>query len=198
MEQAWPEDLPWMAAKEELRAINVHLNSTAAEPSFVWRTIQLSARDLPSLVRLDEEFLGYVKRCQQEAYTEDLSRLQEKKPLRSTSNLLSFTPILDEDGVIWLGGRLSRAKLPRCAAQPMLPRKYPFSRKIIRAFHESMLHVGTDFVQESKRVVPCKRALLDFALLDDVRARSCKTRPERMHPVSALQTKGRSTNHGGC
>jgi hypothetical protein len=111
-EQAWPEDLPWMAAKEELRAINVHLNSTAVEPSFDWRTIQLSARDLPALVRLDEEFLGYVKRCQQEAYTEDLSRLQEKKPLRCTSNLLSFTPILDEDGVIWLGERLSRAKLP--------------------------------------------------------------------------------------
>jgi hypothetical protein len=29
---------------------------------------------------------------------------------------------------------------------PMLPGKHPFSRNIIRAFHESMHHVRTDFV----------------------------------------------------
>ena len=146
-EPAWPEDLPWMAAKEELRAVHVHLNSATTEPPFDWRTIQLTARDLPALIRLDGEFLGYVKRCQQEAYTEDLDRLQKKKPLRSTSNLLTFTPFLDQEGVIRLGGRLSRAKMPyEVLHPPMLPGKHPFSRNIIRAFHESMHHVGTDFV----------------------------------------------------
>ncbi len=35
-EPAWPEDLPWMAAKEELRVVHVHLNSTANSLNAHW------------------------------------------------------------------------------------------------------------------------------------------------------------------
>jgi hypothetical protein len=88
-----------------------------------------------------------VKRSQQEAYPEELKRLQKNKMLRPTSQLLSLTPFLDEAGVLWLGGRLSRAKLPYDVLHPpILPGKHPLARLIIRAFHESMPHVGTDFV----------------------------------------------------
>ncbi|XP_046459823.1 uncharacterized protein LOC124206177 [Daphnia pulex] len=148
-EPAWPKDLPWMAAKEELRSVHVHLNSTAVEPPtvFNWKDVKISAQDIPALIRLEGEFLNLVKQSQREVYSEELKRLQQTKPLRSTSPLLPLTPFLDESGVLRLGGRLSRAKLPYDVMHPpLLSGKHPLSRMIIRAFHDSMHHLGTDFV----------------------------------------------------
>ena len=106
-EPAWPKDLPWMAAKEELRSVHVHLNSTAVEPPtvFNWKDVKISAQDIPALIRLEGEFLKLVKQSQQEVYFEEVKRLQQTKPLRSTSPLLPLTPFLDESGVLRLGGR---------------------------------------------------------------------------------------------
>ena len=60
---------------------------------------------------------------------------------------MSLTPFLDDEGVLRLGGRLSRAKLPYDVLHPpILPGKHPLARMIIRAFHESMHHMGTEFV----------------------------------------------------
>jgi hypothetical protein len=54
---------------------------------------------------------------------------------------------MDEAGVLRLGGRLGRAKLPYDVLHPpILSGKHPLARLIIRAFHESMHHFGTDFV----------------------------------------------------
>ncbi|KAI9551306.1 hypothetical protein GHT06_002506 [Daphnia sinensis] len=148
-EAAWPTDLPWMTAKEELRSIHVHLNSTAVEQStaFNWKDVKITANDIPALIRLEGEFLNHVRRSQREVYPEELKRLQQEKSLRPTSPLLPLTPFLDEFGVLRLGGRLSRAKLPYDVLHPpILSGKHPFSRMIIRAFHESMHHLGTDFV----------------------------------------------------
>ena len=87
-EQAWPKDVLCMAAKEKLRAVQVHLSSAAIQPSFRWRMIQSASQDLPFLIRLDEEFQGYVKRYQQKVYQGGRNRLHQKKRLHSTSNLL--------------------------------------------------------------------------------------------------------------
>jgi hypothetical protein len=138
-----------MAAKEELRSVHVHLNSTAVEPPtvFNWKDVKISAQDIPALIRLEGEFLNLVKQSQREVYSEELKRLQQTKPLRSTSPLLPLTPFLDESGVLRLGGRLSRAKVPYDVMHPpLLSGKHPLSRMIIRAFHDSMHHLGTDFV----------------------------------------------------
>jgi len=78
-ESGWPTDLPWMAAKEELRSIHVHFNLTAAEQSMA-RGPDISS--LPALILLEGEFLDLVKRSQQEAYPEELKKLQQKKMLR--------------------------------------------------------------------------------------------------------------------
>ena len=52
-----------------------------------------------------------------------------------------------EAGVLRLGGLLGREKLPYDVLHsPILPGKHPLAKLIIRAFHESMHHFGTDFV----------------------------------------------------
>ncbi|XP_045031054.1 uncharacterized protein LOC123473776 [Daphnia magna] len=144
-EENWPIDLPWTVAKEELRAAHVHLSVT--EPAFDWTAIKITARDLPALIRLKAPYDELMKRCQQESYHCELDRLKRKKPIRPTSALLQLTPILDEKGVLRLGGRLGRAKLPYDILHPpILPGRQPFARGVIQAFHESMHHAGTDFV----------------------------------------------------
>ena len=54
-ESVWPTDLPWMAAKEELRSAHVHFNLTAAEQSRAkeLRDVRISAQELPALIRLE-------------------------------------------------------------------------------------------------------------------------------------------------
>ncbi len=124
-------------------------NSTAVEKSRAkeWRDVRISAKDLPALIRFEGEFLDLVKRSQQEAYQEELKRLQQKKMLRPTLQLLSLTPFMAEAGVLRLGGLLGREKLPYDVLHsPILPGKHPLAKLIIRAFHESMHHFGTDFV----------------------------------------------------
>ena len=148
-ETNWPQDLPWMAAKKELRSAHVHFNLGADKPadSFDWGALKFSSHDLAAVIRLEGEYLELLKRCQREVYPEEMERLTRKKAIRPTSSLMSLTPFLDDEGVLRLGGRLSQAKLPYDVLHPpILPGKHPLARMIIRAFHESMHHMGTDFV----------------------------------------------------
>ncbi len=151
------KDLPRMSAKEELRSIHVHLNSTAVEPTtvFNWKDVKISAQDIPALIRLEGEFLNLVKQSQREVYSEELKKLKQTKQL---------THFLDKSGVLRLRGRLSRAKLPYDVLHPpLLSGKHPLSRMIIRAFRDSMHHLGTDFVLSHVRQlfwVTCGRELV--------------------------------------
>ena len=148
-EDKWPQDLPWMAAKKELRSAHVHFTLGAEKPAdpFDWGALKLSSHDLSAVIRLEGEYLDLLKRCQREVYPEEMERLTRKKAIRPTSSLLSLTPFLDDEGVLRLGGRLGRAKLPYDVLHPpILPGRHPLARMIIRAFHESMHHMGTDFV----------------------------------------------------
>lgn len=169
----WPPDLPWMVVQDEMKAVHVHFGSSTPCD---WNSVTLNLRDLPTLIRLDGRYHALVQQCQQEAFPEEMARLTKRKQLRSTSSLLPLNPFLDEDGLIRLGGRLARAKLPYDRIHPpILPGRHPFARLIIRVFHESMHSAGTDFLlahiqqhfwliagreavkRERKECVPCRR-----------------------------------------
>ena len=82
-----------------------------------------------------------------EAFTKELRCLQKNQSLPSNSNLLGLAPILGSDGLLRLGGRAGRAKLPyEQLHPPLLPGKHPLTTKIIRAFHQYLKHVGTHFL----------------------------------------------------
>ena len=135
-----------MAVTEEIRSIRSHYNASS-DPNLDWESIKLSASDLSKFVKFEDEALELVRRCQIETYQDDLNRLKKGKTLRPSSSLLSLTPILGKDGLLRLGGRIGRAKLPYDNLHPpLLPGRHPLARKIIEAFHEKLKHVGTDFV----------------------------------------------------
>jgi hypothetical protein len=92
------------------------------------------------------------KRCQQEMYPNELEILTRKKVIRPTSNLLPRNPFLVDEGVLYLAVRLSRAQLPYYVLHPpIIPGRDPIAQMVIRAFHESIHHMGTEFVLANVR-----------------------------------------------
>ena len=144
-ESEWPVDLPWMAINEEMRAARSFTATQIVTTD--WSKVHLSQEDIPALCRLKDDFLDLIKKCQAESFGEDLRRLQNKKSLYSTSSILALAPILNEDGLLRLGGRAGRAKLPYDQLHPpLLSGQHPLAEKIVKAFHENLKHVGTDFL----------------------------------------------------
>ncbi|XP_057368283.1 uncharacterized protein LOC130689299 [Daphnia carinata] len=134
-----------MAVLDEIRPVRAQQTGTQIS-SLDWDGIKVEVDDLPSLVRLDGGYLDLVKRCQEEAYSEEICRLQAGKWLQKSSSLLSLAPILGSDGLVRLGGCAGRAKLPyEVLHPPLLPAKHQFTATIVRAFHLSLKHVETDY-----------------------------------------------------
>lgn len=145
-EDDWPRDLPWMAVTEELRPVRSHHTFTSTS-TFDWGHVNIRKLDIPALARLASPFFDFVKRCQAESYQDELGRLKKGKELRSTSSLLSLSPLMGEDGLLRLGHRAKRVQLPYDRVHPpLLPGRHPLAKKIILAFHEELNHVGTDFL----------------------------------------------------
>ncbi|XP_057376189.1 uncharacterized protein LOC130697275 [Daphnia carinata] len=119
----WPEDLPWLAVAEEIRKCKVKLTRVDEPPD--WSKLMIDQSNISSVLKLEGEFLEVVKACQFEAFGDELRRLGKGKGLHHTSHLLPLSPILGKDGIIRLGGRIGRAKLPYDVVHPpLLPNKH--------------------------------------------------------------------------
>ena len=73
---------------------------------------------------------------------------------------MSLAPILDENGLLRLGGRCGKAKLPyEVLHPPIIPGSHPLASIIAKACHEKFTHAGTDFVLAQLRRVGDERSL---------------------------------------
>ncbi|KRY33071.1 hypothetical protein T03_6110, partial [Trichinella britovi] len=64
-------------------------------------------------------------------------------PMRAGDPLAALSPFVDTEGLLRVGGRLSRTALPWCHRHPLLlPRNGPVVELIVRRTHESELHAG--------------------------------------------------------
>jgi hypothetical protein len=130
-----------------MRSVHLNVANSQALLGYDWNLVRIVAEELPALVRLDEKYRNWIRLCQEEAYPDEVKRLSNKKPIRPTSRLMALTPFLGDDQLLRLGGRLGRAKLPYDVLHlPIIPGSHSLARTIIQAFHDSMHHVGTDFV----------------------------------------------------
>ncbi|XP_046551559.1 uncharacterized protein LOC124261296 [Haliotis rubra] len=130
-----------------------------------------------TVTELEESEKAIIWYVQQQNFSSELERLTSNNGL----NLNKGSPIskLDpfvEDGIIRVGGRLSRANMPESAMHPViLPKKSHVSELIIRHIHRECGHSGRNFVlsklfekywiikanaavrQELHRCVTCRR-----------------------------------------
>ncbi|XP_059097362.1 uncharacterized protein LOC131891740 [Tigriopus californicus] len=84
---------------------------------------------------------------QAQSFEEEVASIQTSRPIRKSSKLRKFTPFLDEDGVLRVGGRLSNARhLTFDQRHPIILAKGHIATLLVRATHARSGHLGRAFV----------------------------------------------------
>lgn len=92
------------------------------------------------------------KSIQAECFETELSVLTKGGTLPKTNRLAALSPFIDEDGLLRVGGRLSRANLPYDAKhQILLPKKHSITASIIREKHIQCHHGGPKLTESTFR-----------------------------------------------
>ncbi|XP_045023365.1 uncharacterized protein LOC123467557 [Daphnia magna] len=141
----WPKDLPWMTVADEMSACKTYQMKIFGV--YDWSDLPIDKTNFSSFLKLDDKARSLLKRCQQEVYGEEIQLLEKGKPLHKSSPILSLHPTLGDDGLLRLGGRIGRAKLPYDVLHPpLLPGRHPLTERIIHIFHDETHYAGTDYL----------------------------------------------------
>ena len=89
-----------------------------------------------------------LRQAQKDSFGEDLVNLKAKRPLASTSRLLTLAPeVCPETGLIRVGGRLRQSEQEPDATHPIvLDPKHPLSKLLIQKYDERLKHPGPERV----------------------------------------------------
>ena len=86
-----------------------------------------------------------VKHVQGQFYKKEMECLKKEKPVASSSSLIDLLPILNEDGLLCVGGRLKHATVEESMKNPIiLPYRSVLSKLIARWYHD-VAHLGTEW-----------------------------------------------------
>ena len=96
--------------------------------------------------QLEKAELAIVKYCQHKTFPEELVSLEKGQPIKTSSHLRKLCPQL-QDGVLRVGGRLSKSSMPLNAKHPIIMAKdLHVSELILRHVHEEVGHAGRNHV----------------------------------------------------
>lgn len=91
------------------------------------------------LTKAETEIVRYA---QKKRFGEDLEMLKEQQRVKKSSSLRKLNPVL-QDGLMRVGGRLSRAAMPDdCKQQVILPKDSHVTRLVLRHIHDVTAHAG--------------------------------------------------------
>lgn len=112
----------------------------------------------------------------------ELDAISNCNSLPENSRLSSLSPILDEQGVIRVGGRLSRAKIPFSVRHPIfIPKESELANKIIAHYHSLARHQGRHitmgFVQQAGYFIQNGRTLITHFISNCILCRKLRSRP---------------------
>lgn len=99
-----------------------------------------------SVVELSKAELAVIGYCQRRKYSDEFSSLQKGENVKKNSHIYKLNPIL-EDGVLRVGGRLSRAVMPEETKHPViLAKDFHISDIILRHIHQEVGHGGRNYM----------------------------------------------------
>ncbi|KAI8441259.1 hypothetical protein MSG28_014900 [Choristoneura fumiferana] len=175
-----------LITKLEERNIKTHLGTTAAgnddEGESMWskyssltkllRVVAYCRRFLKNKrknhtyllkTELEEALAIMVKRSQIEAYGEEINDIKRGK-LKRKSKLTSFTPQIDEEGIIRVGGRLQLANIDYDQKHPiLLPKSCWLTQLVVRDAHCKTLHGGAPLMVNYIKAKFCIPGLKNLA-----------------------------------
>ncbi|KAK7896104.1 hypothetical protein WMY93_021429 [Mugilogobius chulae] len=108
-------------------------------------TNNLTVNDLTAA---EQEIIRY---CQAKAFGKELVALKLGQGIKRNSSIFKLNPVL-EQGILRVGGRLSRAALPEESKRPaILNKDHHVTKLIIREVHENLAHGGRNHVLSKLR-----------------------------------------------
>ncbi|KAK7882611.1 hypothetical protein WMY93_028785 [Mugilogobius chulae] len=108
-------------------------------------TNKLTVNDLTAA---EQEIIRY---CQAKAFGKELVALKLGQGIKRNSSIFKLNPVL-EQGILRVGGRLSRAALPEESKRPaILNKDHHVTKLIIREVHENLAHGGRNHVLSKLR-----------------------------------------------
>lgn len=79
-------------------------------------------------------------------FAQEIICLQSRKSLPRNSSLIALNPIIDEKGLLRVGGRLNRGYLSINERHPLIiPKNHHVAILLVRHFHEAVKHQGRHF-----------------------------------------------------
>ena len=100
---------------------------------------------------IDESELHIIRFCQKEKFSEEMSALLKGQNVKRNSHLYKLNPVL-QDGLLRVGGRLSRAAMPENSKQPViLSRDFHIADLILKQIHEDTGHGGHNYMLSELR-----------------------------------------------
>ena len=89
--------------------------------------------------------LRLVRWVQMDSFGHEYALLTEKKELSVKNHLLRLSPMMDQDGVMRVGGRLENAQVHADMKHPMLlPKRHPLTILLVRHEHGRNSHPGSE------------------------------------------------------
>ena len=108
------------------------------------KEIQAAESDIIKFVQ-GRSFYDLIKALQTKGSSEDGRR--RKRSLKTFGAIHKLNPVLDDGGLLRIGGRLKNAPIPYEARHPLiLPYKHEVSNLIVMHYHEQTGHAGQDYV----------------------------------------------------
>lgn len=96
-----------------------------------------------TVAELNNSLIQLVKISQKQSFAKEYHLLKNKRPLFSTSNILSLKPFCDEMGLIRVGGRIHNAIVSNDQKHPyLLHNKHRLTTLIMDNKHIKLLHCG--------------------------------------------------------
>lgn len=84
-----------------------------------------------------------IRQCQKDNFSAELHFIEKKENLPKRSNLRSLNPILDQNQILRVGGRLEHASLSTSRKHPILmPKESHLTNLIVMEAHKQTLHGG--------------------------------------------------------
>ncbi|XP_058810958.1 uncharacterized protein LOC131675834 [Topomyia yanbarensis] len=106
-----------------------------------------------STAQLRESEYTLVRRVQEEMFAEEWKALRKGQHMPAKSPLRWYNPYLSKDGIIRVGGRISKSEEADDAKHPIpLPARHVFTRMLLKHYHERLLHAGPQLLLGTVRL----------------------------------------------
>lgn len=108
--------------------------------------------DASSISELSQAKAVIIRSVQHEAFKEEFKCLEQRQTFPKQNMLKKLNPIVDKDGLLHVGGRLSNADLSKEEKHLLIiPHTHHIATLLVRHFHEQVAHQGRHITEGAIR-----------------------------------------------